>query len=425
MTQAGIVAITGMHRSGTSLATRIMQIAGLSLGGDEGIAPPGRDNPAGYWENRYVTELNDEILAALGGSWDQPPVLDRRLAARPRTRSLPRPGCRSSSIATTHRRWPRVTWSGCKDPRLSILLPVLAYRRRHPHDHRAGPAARPRSPPRCTARNAMEAPQASLLWMRYVIESMRNDPSHLLLTQDALLRRPASDPRPHHRPPRRASGRSGAARRRPDRPPRPGAPPPPGRRPLTAADPNPLVAMAEAMWHDGKIDLASAAPDRARRASVRAGSARRSTPRRSPSPGPRSSSSRRPFARRTDTNGPRRRTSRSHRRREPHPARGLGHRPARPLPGSSTSSRLRPPFVGAVLAPLTPLAPGASYRTVAEHLALRPLDGGAAASRPAARCRRAPRLDRELDPTWRHAGRRPGRQPAPASTIRPRSTGTC
>ncbi len=64
-----------MHRSGTSLAARALDLLGVSLGDPDRLQPAGRDNPAGYWENRYVTELDDELLAALGGSWDQPPVL--------------------------------------------------------------------------------------------------------------------------------------------------------------------------------------------------------------------------------------------------------------------------------------------------------------------------------------------------------------
>src|SRR3954453_22283434 len=70
-----VVAVTGMHRSGTSLAARAVNLLGVSFGSADSLLRPGPDNPAGDWENRAMKELDDELLAALGGSWDQPPVL--------------------------------------------------------------------------------------------------------------------------------------------------------------------------------------------------------------------------------------------------------------------------------------------------------------------------------------------------------------
>ena len=37
---------------------------------------PGPDNPKGYFEVQSIMQLDDELLAHLGGAWDQPPVLD-------------------------------------------------------------------------------------------------------------------------------------------------------------------------------------------------------------------------------------------------------------------------------------------------------------------------------------------------------------
>ncbi len=63
----------GMHRSGTSFTARALQLLGVSLGAAGSLMAPGPDNPAGYFENRDIKELNDAVLAHLGGSWDQPP----------------------------------------------------------------------------------------------------------------------------------------------------------------------------------------------------------------------------------------------------------------------------------------------------------------------------------------------------------------
>lgn len=66
------VCITGMHRSGTSLVTNLLRLCGLYLGDEQDLMPATPDNQRGYWENRKFSDLNDEILAALGGTWDLP-----------------------------------------------------------------------------------------------------------------------------------------------------------------------------------------------------------------------------------------------------------------------------------------------------------------------------------------------------------------
>jgi len=60
--------VTGMHRSGTSCVTRIANLTGLAIGTD--LLPRRPDNPEGFWEHAELSRLNDEILAALGTSWD-------------------------------------------------------------------------------------------------------------------------------------------------------------------------------------------------------------------------------------------------------------------------------------------------------------------------------------------------------------------
>jgi len=60
--------ITGMHRSGTSALTRILNLHGVDLpsvliGSNEG-------NPTGHWESLAISALNDQILTSGGGAWD-------------------------------------------------------------------------------------------------------------------------------------------------------------------------------------------------------------------------------------------------------------------------------------------------------------------------------------------------------------------
>ena len=63
-----------MHRSGTSLVSRILNLLGVHLGRDEAIAGSGKDNPKGHWEHHPIALLNDDLLVRFGGRWDVPPV---------------------------------------------------------------------------------------------------------------------------------------------------------------------------------------------------------------------------------------------------------------------------------------------------------------------------------------------------------------
>ncbi len=63
------LAVLGMHRSGTSAVTRLLNLMGCSLGPDKSVAAPAHDNTAGFWERLDVRRTNDRLLAALGRSW--------------------------------------------------------------------------------------------------------------------------------------------------------------------------------------------------------------------------------------------------------------------------------------------------------------------------------------------------------------------
>jgi hypothetical protein len=67
------ICILGMHRSGTSLITRMLNLCGLYIGQQRDMMPPTGDNPDGYWENLKFLDINDEILRRFGGAWDHPP----------------------------------------------------------------------------------------------------------------------------------------------------------------------------------------------------------------------------------------------------------------------------------------------------------------------------------------------------------------
>lgn len=65
-----VLAIVGMHRSGTSCLTGLVEEAGLHLGKVSKWNP---HNRRGNQEHAAIVALNDEVLAANGASWDAPP----------------------------------------------------------------------------------------------------------------------------------------------------------------------------------------------------------------------------------------------------------------------------------------------------------------------------------------------------------------
>jgi len=173
------VCVTGMHRSGTSFTARALQLLGASLGASESLMAPGPDNPAGYWENRDVKELNDEVLARLGGAWDLPPVLepgwehDESLDPL-RTRAW---AVLEDAFGAARSSSDVIAW---KDPRLSLLLPF--WRTVTPI---AATIVVVRDPREVAAslrtRNGIDLPQAMVLWLRYLYAGTGNDPDHLLV----------------------------------------------------------------------------------------------------------------------------------------------------------------------------------------------------------------------------------------------------
>jgi hypothetical protein len=59
-----LIIVTGAGRSGTSAVARVFHESGCSMG-DE-LHEAGPSNPAGYYEDKWITWVNDGILAATG-----------------------------------------------------------------------------------------------------------------------------------------------------------------------------------------------------------------------------------------------------------------------------------------------------------------------------------------------------------------------
>lgn len=107
-----------MHRSGTSAVAGYLAKAGFFAGDEADLLPAAEDNPRGFFERTDVNELNDGILADLGGSWDNPPP--RHVVTAKAPAYAPEVAFVLAKLGTQSQGRPIVL----KDPRASLLLPA-------------------------------------------------------------------------------------------------------------------------------------------------------------------------------------------------------------------------------------------------------------------------------------------------------------
>jgi hypothetical protein len=111
------VLVLGMHRSGTSAATRLVNVLGPATCAP-GDMVRGPWNPSGHFESRSLMHLNNSLLAQMGRTWWYPPPAGddyAAVSARITTTALQA----RRVFGRAHRQVPWV-W---KDPRTSVLLP--------------------------------------------------------------------------------------------------------------------------------------------------------------------------------------------------------------------------------------------------------------------------------------------------------------
>jgi hypothetical protein len=164
------ILVLGMHRSGTSLFTRVVSLMGADLPSQ--LLPANSFNEMGYWESEELNRIHDELLASVSQAWDQllkfPESWHKTEAAEP---------FRERLLEALRRDFQGSSLFVIKDPRISVVAPLWL-------DILALFDARPR----CVicVRNPMEvvsslaqrnqfSPQKSmLLWLRYMLEAERH-----------------------------------------------------------------------------------------------------------------------------------------------------------------------------------------------------------------------------------------------------------
>ena len=73
-----------MSRSGTSAVTGLFVASGYYAGDEADLMRANSGNPAGYYENLNVYQVNEDVLTELGANWFDPPSESTLLETRPR-----------------------------------------------------------------------------------------------------------------------------------------------------------------------------------------------------------------------------------------------------------------------------------------------------------------------------------------------------
>jgi hypothetical protein len=109
--------VLGMHRSGTSVATRVVNLLGVATAANADLLPRADLNPTGFWESASLNDLNDEILRRFGGDSGNPPRLPAGWHSDRRVLGLAATAKRVFFQTITTGEW---VW---KDPRTCLTLP--------------------------------------------------------------------------------------------------------------------------------------------------------------------------------------------------------------------------------------------------------------------------------------------------------------
>lgn len=186
MTPAKIICVLGMHRSGTSVVSRLIQMLGAYAGPERHRMEPAPDNPKGFWEHRELAAINDEILARFGGSWDNPPVVPDGWELSAQLADL-----RQRALDAVAEDFGETAFWSWKDPRTSLTLPF--WQRVLPSMRYViclrNPAGVARS---LQQRNAFSIRKGGELWLAYTTSAFRwtsQQPRLLVFYEDVMQNR--------------------------------------------------------------------------------------------------------------------------------------------------------------------------------------------------------------------------------------------
>jgi hypothetical protein len=112
------VLVLGMHRSGSSAATRVVNLLGPAVCADHDLIGAYPTNPKGHWESWSLVAFDDRLLGEMGRAWWCPPPSGAGYAAAVARIRADEAEARAT-LAAAH---PSTPWVW-KDPRTALVLP--------------------------------------------------------------------------------------------------------------------------------------------------------------------------------------------------------------------------------------------------------------------------------------------------------------
>ncbi|WP_257386961.1 sulfotransferase family protein, partial [Tahibacter caeni] len=166
------IIVAGMHRSGTSATTRIVNLLGAELARE--LIPAAVGNERGHWESRAVQDLHNRLLAALGSDLYSP--VNFPAAWFDSAEAQPWMDRIGELLASEYGNSSRFV---IKDPRISLFLPLWSEALRRAaiaprfvlpfRDPAAVAASLERRERRLASGNALPPAHGVAAWLRYVL----------------------------------------------------------------------------------------------------------------------------------------------------------------------------------------------------------------------------------------------------------------
>jgi len=161
------IIVVGMHRSGTSMVTRLLNMLGIFFGSPElcQAQSGGEENIKGFWEHPKLVEINRDIFSVLNMRWDRVSSFHHDQLC-----SQALDGVRSKALEFVHHMDHQGNWVA-KDPRTCLTLsfwrtllrrPIIVWVYRNPLE-----VARS-----LQRRNKFSLPYGLALWEKYMREAL-------------------------------------------------------------------------------------------------------------------------------------------------------------------------------------------------------------------------------------------------------------
>jgi hypothetical protein len=187
-----VIVVLGMHRSGTSVIARGLQVMGIDLGNR--LMPPFEgNNSKGFWEDVDINALNIEMLHSLKRDWHfvtpiQPADVD----------TLCTNGFLQRAVELLQKKTAGVNVFGFKDPRVAKLLPFWKKVFTHARIHVDYLLVIRHPLSVCESlvkRDGLDFEKSHLLWLEHVIGSLAGTEgeTRVLADYDGFMRSPEAE----------------------------------------------------------------------------------------------------------------------------------------------------------------------------------------------------------------------------------------